>query len=207
MLMPGVRAVKRALDIAVSSIAAVFSAPILLALCLLIRLDSPGPIFYGHQRVGRNRKMFKVWKFRSMRTNGDALLKEHFEKHPEALDEWTVNQKLKKDPRITKLGQFLRKSSLDELPQLWNILCGDMSLVGPRPIVEAESLRYGCKFGQYAKVAPGLTGLWQVSGRNHTTYEERVRLDTYYVRNWSLWLDLYLLVRTVKVVLRREGAY
>jgi Undecaprenyl-phosphate galactose phosphotransferase WbaP len=207
LLLPGPRLVKRAVDIVVTAAIGILAAPLMAILCLLIKLDSPGAIFYVHRRIGRGHRTFNVCKFRSMMVNGDAILQQHLRDNPAAAEEWRRTQKLQNDPRITRLGRFLRITSLDELPQLWNILRGDMSLVGPRPVVEAEMHKYGSMFSHYAKVAPGLTGLWQVSGRNNTTYEERIELDTYYVRNWSLCLDLYLLARTVFVVMRREGAY
>jgi lipopolysaccharide/colanic/teichoic acid biosynthesis glycosyltransferase len=139
--------------------------------------------------------------------NGDQVLLQYLAQHPELALEWERNQKLKDDPRVTRIGKFLRRTSLDELPQLWNVLKGEMSLVGPRPIIQEEVARYGDRFSLYTQVYPGLTGLWQVSGRNDTSYDERVRLDTYYVRNWSLWLDIYLLARTAGVVLAGRGAY
>ena len=139
--------------------------------------------------------------------NGDEVLLRHLSENPAAALEWRLTHKLQSDPRVTKLGAFLRRTSLDELPQLLNVLQGDMSLVGPRPITEAESSRYGAYLGHYANVPPGLTGMWQVSGRSETSYEERVELDTYYVRNWSVWLDLYLLFRTFSVVVNKQGAY
>ena len=140
--------------------------------------------------------------------NADQRLEQHLEKHPELREEWEKDHKLKNDPRVIPgVGQFLRKCSIDELPQLWNVLCGEMSLVGPRPIVTAEVEKYNDVFPLYLKVIPGITGLWQISGRNNTTYDRRIQLDAYYVRNWSPWLDLYILFRTVKTVLLREGAY
>ena len=139
--------------------------------------------------------------------NAYEVLDEYLKKHPELSAEWLRDQKLKNDPRVTAVGRFLRKTSLDELPQLWNVIKGDMSLVGPRPIVDGEILRYGDRFRTYARVRPGITGLWQVSGRNNTTYEERVGFDDYYVRNWSVWLDFYILVKTVSVVVTGYGAY
>jgi lipopolysaccharide/colanic/teichoic acid biosynthesis glycosyltransferase len=141
-----------------------------------------------------------------MVVDSGRMFHEYLAKHPEAAYEWRCNHKLKNDVRITRLGRFLRRWSLDELPQMWNILKGDMSLVGPRPIVDDEILRYGDQFALYKQVIPGLTGLWQVSGRSDTTYPERVALDTYYIRNWSPWLDVYLLARTVEVVLKGQGA-
>jgi lipopolysaccharide/colanic/teichoic acid biosynthesis glycosyltransferase len=142
-----------------------------------------------------------------MVTNADQVLHRYLENNPDLREEWERNHKLRNDPRITTVGRFLRRTSLDELPQLWNVLKGDMSLVGPRPIVEAEVARYGANFDLYTRVQSGLTGLWQVSGRNDTSYEERVKLDTFYVRNWSVWLDLCILFRTIGTVLLRKGAY
>jgi lipopolysaccharide/colanic/teichoic acid biosynthesis glycosyltransferase len=142
-----------------------------------------------------------------MRTDAESVLEEYLTKHPELREEWESNTKLRNDPRITSIGGLLRKTSLDELPQLWNVLIGEMSLVGPRPLLDEDVVKYDDSFALYARVKPGLTGLWQVSGRNNTTYAERIRLDVYYVRNWSVWMDLHILVRTVKTVLLREGAY
>jgi lipopolysaccharide/colanic/teichoic acid biosynthesis glycosyltransferase len=142
-----------------------------------------------------------------MVSNADAVLKECLEHDPDLRNEWEANQKLRNDPRVTAIGRILRKTSLDELPQIWNVFCGDMSLVGPRPIVEDEVRRYGSDFDLYRKVRPGITGLWQVSGRNETSYDERVQFDSYYVRNWSVWMDLYILGKTVRTVLAGEGAY
>ena len=139
--------------------------------------------------------------------NADEILEEYLYQNPDLRVEWTDNHKLKEDPRITRVGNVLRKLSLDELPQLWNIIRGEMSLVGPRPIVNEEKYRYGDIFELYTCVLPGMTGLWQVSGRNNTTYEQRVKLDSYYVKNWSIWLDIYILIKTVWVVLSRDGAY
>jgi lipopolysaccharide/colanic/teichoic acid biosynthesis glycosyltransferase len=148
-----------------------------------------------------------AWKFRTMVDNADRLLGEHLEKNPQLREEWANTHKLKQDPRVTKIGRILRRTSLDELPQIWNVLTGEMSLVGPRPVVSAEVEKYGESFEFYRAVRPGITGLWQVSGRSDTTYGERVTLDVRYVRHWSVWLDIYLLVRTFSVVLRGSGAY
>jgi lipopolysaccharide/colanic/teichoic acid biosynthesis glycosyltransferase len=142
-----------------------------------------------------------------MVANADEVLAKYLAKDPVLADEWRRDHKLRHDPRITRVGRFLRKTSLDELPQLWNILCGDMSLVGPRPIVEGEIGKYGEAFDLYTRVRPGVTGLWQVSGRNNTTYQERIEFDEFYVKNWSVWLDFYILGQTVKAVLLAEGAY
>jgi Undecaprenyl-phosphate galactose phosphotransferase WbaP len=207
LLLPGPRVAKFLIDLVSTLIGGLLILPFIGLIALLIRLDSPGPIFYGQIRIGQGGRYFKAWKFRSMVQNADKVLKEYLEQHPELKESWEKNHKLMDDPRVTRVGRFLRRTSLDELPQLWNIMRGEMSLVGPRPIVDEEIWRYGDKFSLYTKVSPGLTGLWQVSGRNNITYEERVNLDAYYVRNWSVWLDVYILVRTIWVVAFGEGAY
>ena len=207
LLLPGPRWVKRAMDLALVLLFALPMALALTLLGLLIRLDSSGSVFYAHRRIGLAARDFRAWKFRSMVKDADQLLREYLQAHPELQEEWERDRKLKNDPRVTWIGRFLRRTSLDELPQLWNVLRGEMSLVGPRPIVEEEVKRYGPLFSLYTKVRPGLTGLWQVSGRSDTTYAERVAMDAYYVRNWSPWLDLYILARTVWVVLFGKGAY
>ena len=147
-------------------------------IALAIAIDSRGPVFFAHRRVGEARRTFRLWKFRSMVRDADALLERYLRQHPERASEWERTHKLKDDPRVTRVGRFLRKTSLDELPQLWNVLRGDMSMVGPRPIVAAEIAKYGPAFGLYSQVLPGLTGLWQVSGRNDTHYGRRVELDS-----------------------------
>ena len=207
LLLPGPRFAKFSIDLAATLIGGLLVLPLIVLIAMVIKLDSRGPIFYSQLRIGQNGEQFKAWKFRTMVQNADQALKDYLERHPEQRQAWERDQKLKRDPRVTPIGRFLRRTSLDELPQLWNILRGEMSLVGPRPIIEEEIARYGDKFPLYIKVIPGLTGLWQVSGRNNITYEERVTLDAYYVRNWSVWLDVYILLRTVWVVLTGEGAY
>ncbi|MGJ3248888.1 MAG: undecaprenyl-phosphate galactose phosphotransferase WbaP [Elainellaceae cyanobacterium] len=207
LLLPGPRIAKFCIDLSCTLIGGTLLLPLLGLIILLIRIDSPGPVFYGQIRIGQRGRKFKAWKFRSMVQNADQVLFDYLQQHPELRDAWETHHKLRDDPRVTRVGKFLRRTSLDELPQLWNILRGEMSLVGPRPIVDEELWRYGDKFTLYTKVTPGLTGLWQVSGRNDITYEERVNLDAYYVRNWSVWLDIYILMRTVWVVLVGEGAY
>jgi Undecaprenyl-phosphate galactose phosphotransferase WbaP len=172
-----------------------------------IAIDSGFPVFYSQKRVGHGACTFNIWKFRTMVRNAAEILEHTLASDAELRQEWTHNHKLRKDPRITAIGKLLRKTSLDELPQLWNVLNGDMSLVGPRPIVQEEIAKYKGAYPIYTKTTPGVTGLWQVSGRNHTTYEERVAYDTYYVRNWSVWMDIYLLARTVTVILTGSGAY
>jgi Undecaprenyl-phosphate galactose phosphotransferase WbaP len=198
---------KRALDLTLAGCCAVLLFPVFLLICLGTRLSGPGQIFYGQRRIGRGKLPFTAWKFRSMVPDADAVLAKYLESDPEMAEQWRKDRKLRHDPRITPLGRFLRKTSLDELPQLWNIIRGDMSLVGPRPIVEGEVEKYGEAFDLYTKVRPGVTGLWQVSGRNNTTYQERIEFDEYYVKNWSVWLDVYILGRTIKAVLLADGAY
>jgi Undecaprenyl-phosphate galactose phosphotransferase WbaP len=182
-------------------------APMMLAVMLAIRLDSPGPVFYFQRRIGRGGREFKAWKFRSMIMNADAVLEKYLRENPLLREEWANSHKLKDDPRVTNLGRFLRRTSLDELPQLWNVLCGEMSLVGPRPIVRDEIARYGVDFETYTWVQGGLTGLWQVSGRSDTSYQQRVDYDRFYVHNWSVWLDFCILFRTIGTVLSRAGAF
>ncbi|HLJ17590.1 MAG TPA: exopolysaccharide biosynthesis polyprenyl glycosylphosphotransferase [Bryobacteraceae bacterium] len=201
------RLVKRTLDLLFVFSGGVLAFPLLLFIAALVKLTSPGPVFYGQVRYGRYGLPFTAWKFRSMIVGSDDVLEECLHADPDLREEWRIFQKLKNDPRITTVGRFLRRTSLDELPQLWNIVLGEMSIVGPRPIIESEITRYGDGFRLYKKVTPGLTGLWQISGRNKLSYEQRVSFDLYYVRNWSLWLDLYILARTGKVVLQGEGAY
>ena len=201
------RLIKRSFDLLVASAVALCFLPLFLALILGVRLSSRGPIFYGQRRVGRGHSLFTAWKFRSMVMNADEVLEAHLERDPALRAEWERDRKLKRDPRVTAIGRIMRKTSLDELPQLWNVLSGQMSLVGPRPIVMAEVDRYGRRYQHYRRVTPGITGLWQISGRNNTTYERRTEIDEYYVRNWSVAMDLYILYRTIKTVLFTEGAY
>ncbi|WP_227500000.1 undecaprenyl-phosphate galactose phosphotransferase WbaP [Synechococcus sp. PCC 7335] len=203
----GPKLLKAALDKALVVLIGLACLPLIALISLLVFCGSSGPIFYQQTRIGRGGKLFRIWKFRSMVTNADQVLAQYFECHPQLRKAWDQDQKLKDDPRITQIGKFLRRTSLDELPQLWNVLRGEMSMVGPRPIVKDEVWRYGDKFDYYSQVLPGITGLWQVSGRNNLTYAERINLDTYYVRNWSVWLDIYILARTMKVVLAGDGAY
>jgi Undecaprenyl-phosphate galactose phosphotransferase WbaP len=207
LMLPLPRVTKRCIDLAASILGGIVLLPLLFYLAVAVKMSSRGPIVYAHERIGRNGRRFKAWKFRTMFQNADLVLEHYLEEHPELLEEWTRDHKLRFDPRVTRIGRFLRKTSLDELPQLWNVIRGDMSLVGPRPIVTAEIEKYGLYYGLYTMVKPGITGLWQVSGRNNTTYDERVQLDAYYVRNWSPWMDLYLLLRTIRIVLFAKGAY
>jgi Undecaprenyl-phosphate galactose phosphotransferase WbaP len=207
LAIPTLLTIKRISDFTMTFCLCVVLLPLILLIAVLVKLTSKGPIFFGQRRIGRDGRHFKAWKFRSMHPDADRLLKEHLAANPHLAAEWEANHKLKSDPRVTWIGRILRPTSLDELPQLWNVLVGEMSLVGPRPIVDAEVEKYREAYDLYRKVQPGITGLWQVSGRNNTTYEERVELDTYYVHNWSIWLDFYILACTVKVVLLGEGAY
>jgi Undecaprenyl-phosphate galactose phosphotransferase WbaP len=194
-------------DMVLTTVGVICISPILLLLAILIRLDSPGPIIFAHKRIGQNGKEFPCYKFRTMCVDADVKLKEYLAANPEAREEWERDFKLKDDPRVTRVGRVLRRTSLDELPQLFNVLKGEMSLVGPRPIVTAEIPRYGNYIADFYMVRPGITGMWQVNGRSDTTYEERVQMDSWYVRNWSVWLDLSLLWKTFSVVLHHKGAY
>jgi Undecaprenyl-phosphate galactose phosphotransferase WbaP len=198
---------KRVMDCGLSLILVVILAPLFALIAAAIKLTSKGPVFYGHLRYGLQGEKFRALKFRTMVVDADRILADYLVSHAEYTPEWQRNHKLKSDPRITRVGKWLRRASLDELPQLINVLRGQMSLVGPRPIVKDEIQKYGRGYGLYTRVIPGITGLWQVSGRNNTTYEERVAYDEHYVHNWSVWLDLYILVRTIKTVVTAEGAY
>ncbi len=201
------QAVKRSFDILAAFTALAVLAPFMLLVAILIKSRGKGPAFYSQARRGRQGRPFRAWKFRTMVVDADRILADSLRASPELCAEWERDHKLKRDPRVTPIGRFLRKTSLDELPQLWNVLRGEMSLVGPRPIVDEEIPRYGAKYSLYKQVRPGISGLWQISGRNNTTYDERVGFDEYYVRNWSPWLDLYILGRTVEVVMTGDGAY
>ncbi len=202
---PMARLVKRSFDLVVASLALMALSPFFWAVSALIRLDG-GPAFFGHRRVGEKGREFLCRKFRTMHVDGDAILKEILESDPLRAAEWARDQKLRDDPRITPVGAFLRKTSLDELPQLLNVIRGEMSLVGPRPVTYPEVLRYGEDAEYYLSAKPGITGLWQVSGRNDTTYLRRVQLDAWYVKNWSLWQDIAIMFKTLPAVLLRQGA-
>lgn len=199
--------VDRLLDISLIVLAAPYVLVAFLFIMILILVDSEGPVFYRHRRIGRHGRKFDLYKFRTMVQNADQVLQTYLDRSPELRAEWEATQKLQHDPRVTRVGALLRKTSLDELPQLWNILVGEMSLVGPRPIVDAEVEKYGSCFELYKQVRPGLTGLWQVSGRSDTSYEYRVELDEYYILHRSLSLDIRILLKTIIVVLRGKGAY
>lgn len=206
IMLPSKRYAKRMLDLTLTLVGGTLLLPLIGILAVAVRLSSPGPVFYSQMRLGRGGRIFAAWKFRSMVVNANECLEQYLAKDPAMRAEWEATHKLREDPRVTPVGRFLRHTSLDELPQLWNVLRGEMSLVGPRPIVPEEVQKYGDCYRSYVRVPGGITGLWQVSGRSNTTYEERVRLDEYYVRNWSVWLDLYILCRTITTVLLREGA-
>jgi Undecaprenyl-phosphate galactose phosphotransferase WbaP len=207
LLNPWIRRIKRALDLLGVVAGGLLIGPLVLAIVGLIKLDSSGPAFYTQLRLGKGGNHFRCWTFRTMHVDADWLLTQHLQDNAELRWEWEQDHKLRFDPRVTRAGRFLRATSLDELPQLWNVVRGEMSLVGPRPIVDKETPKYGKVYKLYQRVTPGISGLWQVSGRNNTTYEERVALDAYYVRNWSLWLDLVILARTVGSTVLRRGAY
>jgi Undecaprenyl-phosphate galactose phosphotransferase WbaP len=201
------RIAKRLIDVMLLLFSLAFLIPLTLLIALAIVLETGRPVFFKHERIGRGGKPFTAWKYRTMYEKADVVFEKTLKDDPELRKEWEKNHKLKNDPRLTKVGSILRRLSLDEFPQLWNVLKGEMSLVGPRPIVEKEIEKYGDDFDLYTQVLPGLTGLWQVSGRSNLSYQERVWLDTHYVRNWSVWLDLVILVRTVWVVIAGVGAY
>lgn len=203
---PLARGSKRTFDILFSIFFLIILSPIAIPIILLIKRDG-GPAFYGHERIGRDGKKFKCLKFRSMATNSQELLKQLLETDPKAKLEWETTYKLKNDPRITQIGCFLRETSLDELPQLINILRGEMSTVGPRPVTENELKMYENNVKYYLVSKPGLTGLWQVSGRSNTDYLTRVNLDTLYVQKWSFMKGIIIVLKTVKVVLTKDGAY
>lgn len=207
LLMPGCQLAKRLIDQTVCIIIGLLLLPVMLLVAALIRLESKGGALFTQKRIGFGGRQFRMWKFRTMYSNSDEILRRHLAENPAAEREWQANRKLRNDPRVTRLGRLLRKTSLDELPQLWNVFRGQMSIVGPRPIVNDEIAKYGDWFALYCRVVPGLTGLWQVSGRSDTDYGKRIELDSYYVRNWSPWFDIYLLACTVRVVVKGEGAY
>lgn len=198
----GSASAKRVLDVLVAGVTLVLLAPLILAAMALIAITMGFPVVFSHPRIGKGGRVFKCYKLRTMHVDGARILAEHFARNPAAREEWERTSKLMHDPRVTPLGHALRKASIDELPQLVNVLKGDMSCVGPRPITAAEMPRYGECLEDYLSVRPGLTGLWQISGRSRTGFDERVRLDATYVRRWSLWLDLAILIRTAPAVLR-----
>ena len=198
---------KRAIDLLISITALPVVLILVAVVAILVKASSPGPIFYRHIRVGLKKKPFGLWKFRTMIHQSDHIFWNHLADSPEARREWLCYRKLKRDPRITKIGSFLRRTNLDELPQILNVLLGDMSLVGPRPVVEEELSRYGAGSTLYAAVLPGITGLWQVSGRGSLPYERRVALDVEYVSTWSIARDLLVLTKTLNAVWTCRGAF
>ena len=198
---------KRIVDILLILLSLPVTLPILGVLSLVVMMSTPGPIFYSHRRIGRNGAFFSMWKFRTMCENSAEVLDDYLTRHPEARAEWSRTHKLRYDPRVTTIGRLLRRYSLDELPQIWNVLAGKMTLVGPRPIVAAEVEKYGEGFRFYRRVKPGLTGLWQVSGRSQLTYPQRVQLDCDYVDRWSMRRDFVILLRTFLSVVNQDGAY
>jgi len=202
----GAAVAKRVLDVVGAIVLGLVFAPLILTIIGLMR-KGDGSVIYRHRRIGRGGQMFSCLKFRTMVPNADQVLRDLLEQDPDLRAEWIRDHKLRNDPRVTRLGRFLRRTSLDELPQILNVLRGEMSLVGPRPVVREELLRYGRNVGTYLAAKPGITGLWQVTGRNDTDYRRRVVLDTYYVRNQNLLLDLYILAKTTGVVLGGDGAY
>lgn len=200
---------KRLFDVLFSLSVLIVLSPLYLLLCLLIALSSPGPIFYVQKRVGKNYQPFECIKFRTMVANADEMLSDMIAQEPQMRQEFEENFKLKQDPRITKIGRFLRLTSLDEFPQFWNVLKGDMSIVGPRPLVPEELHKYGNKIGKVLTIKPGLTGLWQVSGRNNIPYNRRVQIDVYYVKSNNFWMDLWIVMKTISVMVvpKNNGAY
>ena len=200
---------KRLFDILFSLSVLILFFPVYLILALLIALSSEGPIFYVQERVGKNYKRFNCIKFRTMVSNADEILVQMMETSPQLRQEFETSFKLKQDPRITKIGQFLRITSLDEFPQFWNVLKGDMSVVGPRPLVAEELPKYGNHINQVLTIRPGITGLWQVSGRNDIPYPQRVQIDLHYVKFRNFWLDLWIILKTIDVVIlpKNNGAY
>lgn len=197
----------RFLDVVLAILLLIFLSPMMIVTAAAIWLQDGGKPMFGHVRVGLNGRLFRCWKFRSMVVDADQRLAQLLAEDPEARREWDTDHKLRQDPRVTRMGTFLRKSSLDELPQLINVITGDMSLVGPRPIVAEEIGKYGRQFRWYRQVRPGITGLWQVSGRNDLDYRQRVALDVLFVKRFSLWLYIAILLRTAPAVLSREGAH
>jgi Undecaprenyl-phosphate galactose phosphotransferase WbaP len=207
LLDPWSQRLKRVLDLAATVVGGIFVLPLIAALALVVRLESRGPIFYRDKRLGRDGKQFSCVKFRTMVPDAESLLHGLLAENEEAREEYFKYHKLRHDPRVTRVGRFLRKTSLDELPQLWNVLLGEMSLVGPRPYLPRESADIGVTQDEILRVTPGITGPWQVAGRNRSSFDERVEMDVSYVSDWSVWLDLVLLIRTSVCVLFSRGAY
>jgi len=207
LLLPGSRVEKRLLDLVLTCLGGLLLLPFMVLIALIIKLDSRGPVFYHQARLGRGGRVFGAIKFRTMAEEGETRLHEILAASPELQAEYEIYHKLHDDPRLTRFGRILRRFSLDEFPQFINVLKGEMSLVGPRAYLPRELSQMNRREDTILKVVPGITGIWQISGRNQTTFQDRLRLDEYYIRNWSIWLDLYVLSRTVEVVLRGRGAY
>jgi exopolysaccharide production protein ExoY len=200
-------AIKRGFDIVGAAVGLILLSPLLIMLAMLVKFSDGGRVLYGHRRIGRNGQLFSCLKFRTMVENGDEVLARHFVENPQSRAEWITTRKLKNDPRVTRVGAVLRKLSLDELPQIINILRGEMSIVGPRPVVKDELEMYGSAADYYLKSRPGLTGLWQVSGRSEVPYDMRVAFDRQYVENWSFFFDLKIILKTVPAVLTSRDSY
>lgn len=197
------RYIKRFMDVTLATIALVVLSPIFLIIAIAIKIESKGPVFFKHTRIGKNGKIIKLYKFRSMVINAEELIKSFT---PEQMQEYKENYKLTNDPRITKIGKFLRKTSLDELPQLLNIIKGELSIIGPRPVVTDELEKYGANTKKFLSVTPGLTGYWAANGRSCTTYEQRMQMELYYIDNLSLKMDIKVFFKTIEAVIKREGA-
>lgn len=195
--------VKRVFDLVISTIGLIILSPIFLILAIIVKLDSKGPVFFAHTRYGKNGKKFKMYKFRTMYENAQDMINDFT---PEQMKEWKENFKLQNDPRITKVGKFLRKTSLDELPQIVNIIKGDLSIIGPRPVIEEELEKYGENKEKFLSVTPGLTGYWQANGRSSTTYEQRMEMELYYIDHISPKLDFKIFFKTIESVIKKEGA-
>lgn len=195
--------IKRIVDILLSIVGLIVLSPVFMVIALIIKFDSKGPVFFAHSRIGKNGKDIKIYKFRTMINNAEDMIRK-FSK--EQLEEFNENYKLQKDPRITRIGSFLRKTSLDELPQIINILKGELSIIGPRPVVKSELEKYGKNKEKFLSIIPGLTGYWQANGRSITTYDERIAMELYYVENRGLWLDIKIFFKTIISVLKKEGA-
>ena len=195
--------IKRVIDVILASVALILLSPLFAIIAIAIKIDSKGPVFFAHKRIGKNGKIIKLYKFRSMVINAEELIKSFT---PEQMREYKENYKLTNDPRITKVGKFLRKTSLDELPQLINIINGDLSIIGPRPVVADELEKYGVNKDKFLSVTPGLTGYWAVNGGSNTTYEQRMEMELYYIDNLSLKMDIKVFFKTILSVLKKEGA-
>jgi lipopolysaccharide/colanic/teichoic acid biosynthesis glycosyltransferase len=195
--------IKRVIDVILASVALILLSPLFVIIAIAIKIDSKGPVFFAHKRIGKNGKIIKLYKFRSMVINAEELIKSFT---PEQMREYKENYKLTNDPRITKVGKFLRKTSLDELPQLINIINGDLSIIGPRPVVADELEKYGVNKDKFLSVTPGLTGYWAANGRSNTTYEQRMKMELYYIDNLSLKMDIKVFFKTILSVVKKEGA-